>query len=40
MKKCVLKNCIHEGKETCRVRGVPVEGITKCDKYVERKEKK
>ena len=38
-KTCVLKNCIHEGKETCRVRGVPVEGITKCDKYEEKKEK-
>ena len=32
-KPCVLKNCIHEGKETCYLRGMSVSGVTWCDKY-------
>ena len=37
-KPCVLIGCIHEGKETCRLHGVPVSGASWCEKY-KRKEK-
>jgi len=38
-KSCVIEGCPYENTPGCRAEGLGVEGITKCVKYDEWKEK-